>query len=388
VAASFEEVLLAIGVKNRFFSHDDAVSALSEFRDRATNEDVGIYDILIARRLLTQAQAETLAAAAKKVLASQAPEPATASDPSEPVPGYRIVGKLGAGGTSAVFLAESRKVGRRVALKIARSRDPKALAAFVREAELLVSFDHPNLVKGLDQGRCGPLTYVAMEHLDGESVQDILEREKSIPEARALEILLEAAKAVDYMQSRGLVHRDIKPGNIMVLKDGRVVVCDLGFAIPIGSADAPASSTTSGTAQYMSPEQARGQADIDIRADIYSLGATLYHMVMGELPFHGGDSLEVMAKHVMEALNSTEIKNRRISRHMHYFIERMMSKEKDLRYATPRELIDDINEQIEGFRSLEYKPPPQTETPRPRFNGGISRPPTSKHRVPPRRPRP
>ena len=106
----------------------------------------------------------------------------------------------------------------------------------------------------------------------------------------------------------------------------------------------------------MSPEQARGQRDLDVRADIYSLGATLYHMVMGELPFSGGDSLEVMAKQVMEALNSSEIKNRRLSKHMHYFIERMMSKDKDLRYATPRELVEDITQQIEGFKSLSYHP--------------------------------
>ena len=106
----------------------------------------------------------------------------------------------------------------------------------------------------------------------------------------------------------------------------------------------------------MSPEQARGSADLDVRADIYSLGATLFHMVMGETPFSGTDSVEVMAKQVMEALSSSGMKNKRISKHMHYFIERMMSKDKDLRYSTPRELADDINEQIDGFRSLEYRP--------------------------------
>jgi serine/threonine protein kinase len=157
------------------------------------------------------------------------------------------------------------------------------------------------------------------------------------------------------MQSRGIIHRDIKPGNIFLVKGGGVKVIDLGFAQEIGSAAAGEEETTSGTVQYMSPEQARGQRDLDVRADIYSMGATLYHMVMGETPFSGGDSLEVMAKQVMESLNSGGMKNQRVSKHMHYFIERMMSKDKELRYSTPRELADDIKEQIEGFRSLEYK---------------------------------
>ncbi len=232
-------------------------------------------------------------------------------------------------------------------------KDAVARERFLRESRLLVEFDHPNLVKGISFGANGPFHWLAMEFLDGESIQDTLDRENQLSEARALEVILEASQALEYLQSQDILHRDIKPGNIVALKDGSIKVCDLGFAQSIGD-DATEEETTSGTAQYMSPEQARGRGDIDIRADIYSLGATLYHMVMGELPFEGGDSMDVMAKQVMEALNSSEIKNRRISKHMHYFIERMMSKEKTLRYSSPRELIDDIREQIEGFKSLQF----------------------------------
>ncbi len=419
MSTSFEEILLAIAVKNKLLTHDEAVAALNEFKTVSAKQDIGIYDVLVSRELLSQGQAEALAAAARKVMAAQAapktaappaapapnrPQtapvppgrpaapPAGAPNPQEPIPGYRIVGKLGMGGTAAVFLAEDRRHGdRKVALKIiqpARAKDEKTLLAFLREAELLCAFDHPNLVKGYDKGRMGPLAYVVMEYLEGESVQDVIEREKHMPEARSLEIILEAAKAIEYMQSQGIVHRDIKPGNIMVLKDGAIKLCDLGFALEIGSiAPEEDGQTTSGTVQYMSPEQARGQSDIDIRADIYSLGASLYHMIMGELPFSGGDSLEVMAKQVMEALNSTEIKNRRISRHMHYFIERMMSKEKDLRYATPRELIDDINEQLEGFRSLEYRPDEEAQKKTNIMRGVSNQPePPSQPQRPPLRP--
>ncbi len=280
--------------------------------------------------------------------------------PSCPIPGIRILGKLGVGGTATVFLAEDVRNRRKAALKIIHptlAKDPKQLGRFQREAQLLVEFDHPSIVKGYASGMMGPLAYFLMEHLEGETAEEALEREKRFSESRALEVIQETAKAIDYLQSKGILHRDIKPGNIMILRDGRMKVMDLGFAQDMAAGAEGEEETTSGTASYMSPEQARGRRDLDVRADIYSLGATLYHMVMGELPFSGDDSLEVMARHVMDDLNSGGMKNRSVSTHMHYFIERMMSKEKELRYASPAELIRDITERIEGFQSLEYRPP-------------------------------
>jgi serine/threonine-protein kinase len=340
---------------------------------------------MIAAKAVTLDQASLLHNAAKKVvvklISGQMPAPTNVNQPSapapvaaptgpanpnEPIPGYKMIGKLGVGGTATVFLAENKKEGnRKVALKIlqpARTKDEKALRSFLREGELMAKFNHPNLCRGYEFGRAGPLAYMALEYLDGVSVQEVIDKEGKLKETRALEIILETAKALDYIQSRGVVHRDIKPGNIMVCKDGAVKVLDLGFAIEINKPGGAVmdEETTSGTVQYMAPEQARGSGDIDVRADIYALGASLFHMVMGEVPFKGNDSLEVMQKQVLEALNSSEIKNRGLSRHMHYFIERMMSKDKTLRYANPKELADDINEQIEGFRSLEFKPDADT----------------------------
>jgi len=172
-----------------------------------------------------------------------------------------------------------------------------------------------------------------------------------------------------------------------VCKDGSIKVLDLGFAQAMDGSGERDEETTSGTVQYMSPEQARGSRDLDVRADIYSLGATLYHLVMGELPFSGGDSMEVMAKQVMEALNSGNMKNVGVSKHMNYFIERMMSKDKDLRYATPHELVEDINEQLDGFKSLDYKPDDDQQSnisrivksgPVPRASGGLESRPTTR----------
>jgi len=392
---NFEMTFMAIASKNSFLTHEEAAEVLAEFNNQTgAGPHRSIEEIVLAHGILTADQVRIISTGAKKILAAHAAPPAASGvrpstqriptqpppgesgrpgtqriptqpppskpNPNEPIPGIRISGKLGVGGTATVFLADDIRGNRKVALKIMHpslAKDEKAVRRFQRESTLLVSFDHPNLVKGFTQGMMGPLPYLVMECLDGESAQETLDREKHLSEAHALEIIQEAAKAIDYMQSKKIIHRDIKPGNIYLLKDGRIKVIDLGFAQEMGTTLAPGEEeTTSGTVQYMSPEQARGQLDLDVRADIYSLGATLYHMVMGETPFSGSDSVEVMAKQVMEALSSAGMKNKRISKHMHYFIERMMSKDKDLRYSTPRELAEDINEQIDGFRSLEYRP--------------------------------
>jgi len=392
MATTYEMAFMAIASKNGFLTHEEAAQCLSEYQGQlAVGPRRSIEDIVSEKGLLTDKQILMMSAATTKVIAQRAAlaaagpaaaspakapstsrlpsvkpatpppsAPAKPAGPNEPIPGIRIVGKLGVGGTATVFTAEDVGHGRKVALKIIHpslAKDEKAVRRFQRESGLLCSFDHPNLVKGYSQGTMGPLAYLLMEFLDGESVQEVLDRQKHLSEAQALEIILETAKAIDHMQSRGIIHRDIKPGNIFLCRDGKVKVLDLGFAQEIKSdGTGEEEETTSGTVQYMSPEQARGQRDLDVRADIYSLGATLYHMVMGELPFSGGDSLEVMAKQVMEALNSSGIKNRRLSKHMHYFIERMMSKDKDLRFSTPRELVEDITQQIDGFKSLVYHP--------------------------------
>jgi serine/threonine-protein kinase len=161
------------------------------------------------------------------------------------------------------------------------------------------------------------------------------------------------AEVLAYLDSEGLVHRDVKPGNIMLGNNGRVKLIDLGFCVAEHTVDAEDSAR--GTVQYLSPEQAEGGACADVRSDIYSLGVTLFQLLVGRLPFEGGCNEDTLRMHVMERMSSPELKSRGLSPHVHYFIEKMMSKEAELRYQDFDELIEDIRGQIEGRASLDFR---------------------------------
>ncbi len=337
-------------------------------------------EVMVEKGLLSPAQVKGLIAAMKSATPSKAtgspPEahgakggPATPApaarqaappaNPAEPIPGYQIVGKLGAGGMATVFKAIDRKNGDRdVALKILyphHAKNELFLRRFQREAELLTKFDHANIVKGHAHGSTGPLHWLVMELLAGKSVQSLLDERGHLKESEALDIIVQIAKALEYMEGQGIVHRDIKPDNIIMQEDGSIKLIDLGFAKAIGESETE-QDVTCGTPQYMSPEQAQGRAELDVRSDIYSLGATLYHLVLGEVPFGGSDNMEIMAQQVLAELKSSKVKSGAISQHMHFFIEKMMAKEVEIRYQTPREAIDDIESQLEGLRTLEFNP--------------------------------
>jgi serine/threonine protein kinase len=257
---------------------------------------------------------------------------------------YELGALLGEGGMARVFAAVDRTDGRTLALKILRpdlSKDPTQVERFVREARLLMELDHPNIVKGLRVAREGDVFFFAMEEIPGECLLDILVRDGPFDEETALGIVVEVAAALEYLHSRGLVHRDVKPGNVLWAEGRGAVLIDLGFAT--GSAAASGdSATTAGTVHYIAPEQARGRDDLDVRADIYALGATLYHLVTGSLPFEGGTGAEVLRKQVLESLSGDRIRELALSPQLHFFIEKMMQKERETRFQSPAELRADV----------------------------------------------
>ncbi len=259
---------------------------------------------------------------------------------------YELQDLLGQGGTARVFRARDKTSGDTVALKVLLPElcaDKLAVERFVTEARLLVELRHSGLVQGLRVAREASVIFLAMQLVPGECLQDRLARGEVLEEDEALRIVVQVAGVLGYLHGRGLVHRDVKPGNIL-LEDatGHAVLIDLGFAARATNDTGAGSGTTVGTAHYISPEQARGAAAIDVRADIYSLGATLYHLVTGELPFAGATGEEVIAKQVLESLSSDKIRAMNLSPQIHYFIEKMMAKDKGDRFQTPGQLAAEI----------------------------------------------
>jgi serine/threonine-protein kinase len=273
------------------------------------------------------------------------------------IPGYDVLEPLGTGGTSDVFRARERRTQRVLALKVLKpeaTRNAATRRAFVAEARLLERLRHPGLVEGYGVARSGETYFSRLRFVDGATVLEMLDRGHRFDEAAALRVALETAEVLRYLEGEGVVHRDVKPGNIMIDRDGRVVLIDLGFA---STDDAPTNPEDSavGTVAYLSPEQARGGAAADSRSDIYSLGISLFHVVVGRLPFDGSDDREILRKQVMESLSSPELKGRGISPHLHYFIEKMVAKDADHRYQCWEELIDDIRAQLAGRDDLDFE---------------------------------
>jgi len=287
----------------------------------------------------------------------------TDADEVPDIPGHVYESKLGEGGVASVYAVRCHADGERLAVKMMHDHvalEPAEVAAFLGEAKLLQRLDHPNVVKGLRAGRLAGRYLFFMECVDGRSLQDAISEGGVFDEESALLVVLQVARALDFLRSEGIVHRDIKPGNILwVPETHEVKVIDLGFAVVDGGDrqldETSHPETTRGTAAFLSPESARGEENLDVRSDIYALGATLYQLVLGELPFTGDDE-ELVQKAVLEGLSAEATKGGRISAHMHYFIEKMMAKDRNIRYQDPQQLIEDIERQVAGKKSMDVGP--------------------------------
>jgi eukaryotic-like serine/threonine-protein kinase len=215
---------------------------------------------------------------------------------------YRIERELGEGGMATVFLAEDLKHHRQVALKVLKPELAHAVGAerFLREIATTANLRHPHILPLFDSGRVGDLPYYVMPYVEGETLRERLDREKQLPVEEALEIAREVADALDYAHRRGVIHRDIKPGNIL-LEGGHAVVADFGIARAVDAAGGEPLTETGlsiGTPTYMSPEQATTEAQPDARSDEYALGCVLFEMLAGQPPFSGASAGAVIRQHI------------------------------------------------------------------------------------------
>ena len=214
---------------------------------------------------------------------------------------YRIVRKLGSGGMADVYMAEDQQLGRRVALKVLHRRfaeDEQFVERFRREASSAAGLSHPNVVAIFDRGEWDGTYYITMELVDGRTLKEIVREKGPAPAAAAVDLTLQILRAARYAHKHGIVHRDIKPHNVLIDQDGRVRVTDFGIA-RAGTSDITETGSVMGTAQYLSPEQAQGRP-VDERADLYAIGIVLYELLTGQVPFDADSPVTVALKQVSE----------------------------------------------------------------------------------------
>jgi len=264
----------------------------------------------------------------------------------EIIPGYEFEKKLGEGGMGAVYKAREKDTGKVVAIKILPKKfsdDKELTIRFLREANLILDLDHPNIVRGLHVSEHKGMLFMVMEYVDGEPLCDFAQNVGRLSGSFILNLAIDITEALRYGMEKELLHRDIKPDNIMITEGGMAKLTDYGLARMVTD-DSSITKTgfAVGTPNYISPEAARGDRDIDCRSDIYSLGATLYHLAAGRLPFDGDTEAEVMLKHLKEKPRPPKEYNPNISDSLNAVILKMLEKSPSKRYQTPADLLKDL----------------------------------------------
>jgi eukaryotic-like serine/threonine-protein kinase len=262
---------------------------------------------------------------------------------------YKVVRKLGAGGMANVYLAEDQELGRRVAIKILNDRhanDEQFVERFRREAKNAAALSHPNIVSIYDRGEAEGTYYIAMEFLEGRSLKELIVQRGPAPVTVSVEYARQILSALRFAHRHGIVHRDIKPHNVLVDSEGRVKVTDFGIA-RAGVSEMTEAGSIVGTAQYLSPEQARG-TDVDQRSDLYSLGIVLYELLTGTLPFTGDTPVEIAMKHLSTVPEAPSARRPEVPRDLDLIVTRALAKDPLDRYQSAEEMEADLERFLRG----------------------------------------
>ena len=319
-----------------------------------------------------------------------------AADPMQPllavgteIAGYRVESFISRGGMAVIYRAHDRRLGRRVALKLLApelSQDERFQQRFLRESRLAASLDHPNIIPIYEAGEASGLLYIVMRYVEGSDMKELLDREGPLDLDRVTSILRQVGAALDAAHAKGLVHRDVKPGNILIASGtGRedpdhVYLTDFGLTKRSSSLSG---QTTSGrfigTMDYVAPEQIGGKP-VDARADVYSLGCVLYHGLTGELPFDRDDEAAVLWAHVVDQPPPVSARRPDLPPGLDAVVAKAMAKAPEDRYGSCRDLIVDFRDEVEGRAGSRERRPQAATT------ASVDRP--GRSSAPPRRPPP
>ena len=286
---------------------------------------------------------------------------------------YRLEAKLGSGGMSTVYLARDATLDRAVAVKVMHremSEQADQLERFRQEARAVAKLSHPNVVAVIDAGEDGGHPYIVFEYVEGETLKQRINRVGALDPQEALAYAIEIARGLTVAHARNMVHRDIKPQNVLIDAEGRAKLTDFGISRQLEQDGMTATGRVLGTTDYVAPEQAMGHP-VDPRSDIYSLGVVLYEMLIGQVPFHADSQVGVAMKHANEELPDVQQRRPEVSAAAALVVERATAKEPAERYQSVGEMIDDLSTalEVEAARAgsttgeatsvLETVPPPK-----------------------------
>ena len=291
---------------------------------------------------------------------------------------YRIVRKLGSGGMATVYLAEDQELGRRVAIKILNERhanDDQFVERFRREAKNAAGLSHPNIVSIYDRGEAEGTYYIAMEHLHGRNLKELISARGPAPVHIAVDVTRQVLAALANSHKNGIVHRDIKPHNVMIDDDRRVKVTDFGIA-RAGTSQMTEAGSIVGTAQYLSPEQARG-AGVDQRSDLYAVGVVLYELLTGKVPFTGESPVEIAMKHLSDTPPPPSELNPEVPEELDLVVMRALAKDPARRYQSAEQMNADLERIARGLGVS-----PETEEEATQIIAGVNAMPTQVSRAP------
>ena len=297
---------------------------------------------MIAKGFMSEEEVRAVKTALGRM--SRDEEKEKSSDAPLRIGNYEIIGKIGDGGLGTVYKARQISMSRDIALKVLHKKwltDEEFKKRFLLEARLAGRLSHQNLIQVYDVGRDRGIYYFSMEFVDGETIEDQIEREGPLPVATAIDFVIQVLRSIAYIKNFDIVHRDIKPGNMMVTRKGVVKLGDFGFVKSKLDPMIATEGEVLGTPDYISPEQAMGLDSIDWRSDQYSLGASLYHMLTGRPPYEGSGSA-VMRQHIKADLPDPRTINPKIPDPVVQILERMMAKDPNDRFQDTDQMFEDL----------------------------------------------